>query len=262
MKSTVAQVIQEGKFLEAAGPFPPPATEIKCKPDCPICKGYGFVRYDVPVGHRMFGKLLICPNMDIDLFPAHVWKYGLNKKERELDWKDIIPMESSNIREVADNVKSAFERGYGWIYLWGPFGIGKTLLLQIVAACAMRIGKEAAYIRMEAIMDMLRDGYQHEDYTERLEWLESLPVLCIDEFERVTEKQVTTGLSWVSGKRFLLMDVRYISACRGETLTIMAGNQDPSKFSFDDGYLWDRIQDHRFMVLRVTGESVRPGMEW
>lgn len=262
MKTTIAQVIQDGKFIVVPAEGDLKRTDILCKPDCLICGGVGFVRFDVPVGHPKFGKLERCPNMDVDaVSPAYAQKYGLSKKERELDWPDVLQIENSNIQDVAEKVKSVFDRGYGWIYLWGDFGIGKTLLLQIVAACGLRDGKESAYIRMAEIMDMLRDGYKTDDYSERMGWLQSLPILCIDEFERVAEKQ-SNGLSWVAEKRFVLMDVRYVSAGRGDTLTIMAGNQDPSKLSFDDGYLWDRIRDKRFMILRVSGKSLRPGLEW
>src|ERR1700730_14125337 len=30
------------------------------EPGCPICKDYGFVRHDVPLGHADFGKAIAC----------------------------------------------------------------------------------------------------------------------------------------------------------------------------------------------------------
>ncbi len=64
---------------------------------------------------------------------------------------------------------------------------------------------------------------------------------------------------WVDEKRFLLMDNRYVAALRQESVTIMAGNKAPNLF---DGYLWDRIRDGRFEIVKLSGESIRPGMEW
>jgi hypothetical protein len=29
-------------------------------PDCPICMGLGFIKFDVPIDHRYFGKLFYC----------------------------------------------------------------------------------------------------------------------------------------------------------------------------------------------------------
>ena len=30
------------------------------KPDCTVCKGLGYLRQDLPVGHPLFGKLWLC----------------------------------------------------------------------------------------------------------------------------------------------------------------------------------------------------------
>jgi DNA replication protein DnaC len=262
MISTVHTVIQQRHFLEA--PVFTALTDdlVLCNPSCETCGGIGYVRWDVPIDHPSFGKLARCPNTNPKKRdPGFLRRYGLSPDEIKMDWNSIIPVRDSNIAEVVTQVKEVFERGYGWIYLWGTFGIGKTLIQKITVAASIRAGKEAVYIRMAEIMDMLRDGYQADNFSDRMETLQKFPVLCIDEFDRVAEKK-TDGISWVSEKRFTLMDVRYVSAGRGETLTIMTGNKNPAQLVFDDGYLSDRIHDHRFLVLEVTGESLRPGMEW
>lgn len=260
MKS-IKSVLNESNWKSASQP-PAEKSHQLCRPDCDICHGVGYVREDVPLGHSNFGKMIPCPNMDMDIsMPGYARKYGLNQRERTYTWNDLFPVGESNIMEIAAKVQSIQSRGYGWIYLWGDFGIGKTLMLQIVAAMGLKGGRESAYIRMADIMDMLREGYSKDDYAERLEWLRTIPILCIDEFERVNERN-SNGLSWVGEKRFILMDSRYISAIRGESLTVMAGNINPAQFTFDDGYLRDRIEDNRFNVFRITGDSLRPGMEW
>lgn len=225
-----------------------------CKPGCDICGGGGWVRYDLPFGHPQFGKLQPCPNMDIDIdLPEKTRMCGISKAERLWDWSVIRHLEGSNAVEVASLVSKVIDRGFGWFYLWGEYGTAKTLILQIATAISLRNGKEASYIRMAEILKHLQGGFDAGDYSSRLQHWETVPVLCIDEFERVNE----TG--WADVERFVLMDNRYVNACRRESITIMAGNKNPSTF---DGYLWDRIQDNRFVVMQMTGDSARPGMEW
>lgn len=87
----------------------------------------------------------------------------------------------------------------------------------------------------------------------RLAWWSNLPLLAIDEFDRVN------NTAWASERQFLLMDQRYEQAIRGKSITILASNTDPAKLA---GYLYDRISDRRFEIIRVHGESYRRGTEW
>jgi len=178
-------------------------------------------------------------------------------KQHNLSWADVLPIPGGNAAEAAAAVRGVLERGYGWVYLWGGWGVSKTLILQVAVATALRDGYDAAYIRMEEALDYLRGGYSEGDYEQRLDWLCRVPLLCIDEVEKINEKDGERG--WSNTKRFGLMDKRYMTATHGEGVTIMAGNADPSKFG---GELWDRIQDGRFLVIKMVGESIRPGMTW
>jgi DNA replication protein DnaC len=192
--------------------------------------------------------------MDLDVnLPALSHLYGLSKSERNLDWNNLLPLEGSNARVAEKVVRKVLDRGYGWVYLWGEYGTAKSLILQIATSVSLQTGKEASYVRMAEILDHIRAGFNEGNASKRLDWWEAVPVLCVDEFERVHETD------WAGEKRFVLMDNRYVSACRRESVTIIAGNADPSKL---DGYLWDRINDGRFEIVKMTGESARPGMDW
>lgn len=251
---------RERKYLQAAdlSGYMAPKKPL-CAKDCPECHGGGYVRYDWPLGHPRYGVVDPCPRRDLD-GQAVEQKFGLKRVERNLSWGNILPMPGSNAVAAARKVREVLERGYGWVYLWGDYGVSKSLILQISTAVSLRAGVDAAYVRMEEVLDHLRGGYGAGDYSQRIERFQSVPVLCIDEFEKVNEKEEKgEGMSWAGSKRFLLMDKRYVSATRGDSVTIMAGNVNPSNFR---GELWDRIQDGRFDLIHVTGESVRPGMTW
>lgn len=256
--TTIKNILSDRKFLSAADASPLfTKHDGMCEPNCPECGGSGWLRLDVPVGDPRFGKTVHCSRRNLDA-EGYGQKCGLLKAERALTWGSLLDIEGGNVMEAARVVRSTLQRGYGWVYLWGSWGLGKSLILQIATAVSLQSGYDASYIRMSEVLDYLRGGFGSGDYEARLERMKSLPVLCIDEFEKVNDKD-DKGMSWGSDKKFLLMDNRYVSATRGESVTVMAGNLNPASFG---GELWDRIQDGRFTVVKLHGESVRPGMGW
>jgi DNA replication protein DnaC len=222
-----------------------------CGPDCQICAGAGYTRRDLPLDHPNFGRLQLCPNVDRWALPGAA-RYGITRQESlELTWDQII--DANNFPHVVDAVQQTLDRGYGWVYLFGGFGLGKTLALKIAIAEAIRAGSEAAYVRMAEILDHLRAAFAdsiQETESSRLNWWSGLPVLAIDEFDRVR----STGYG--EERRFVLMDRRYEQAIRRESLTLIASNTDPRRLP---GYLYDRVRDGRFSVVKIEGESLRPG---
>jgi len=218
-----------------------------CRVDCPVCHGIGYVRNDS-------GRLDTCPNVDpLRVYP--ISRYGLDETERGLDWSNVEKF--NNTMAALAAVRKTIHRGYGWVYLYGPPGLGKTLVLKIAIAEYLRLKQPAAYCRMAEILDDLRSAFDAKNPSEesqrKLDWWAGLPLLAIDEFDRVRATE------YADERRFLLMDRRYEMALREKSITLLASNSDPSTL---DGYLWDRVRDGRFEIVRVMGESVRPGTEW
>lgn len=226
-----------------------------CDPFCPICRGIGYYRVDLPTTHNDFGKAIPCPNRARKgLYGEHS---GLNPEEMKWTWDRIIPVHGNNIFDGVDAVKRIVKQGFGWIYLTGGYGQGKSLILKIAIATFLRSHETAAYTRMAEILDHLRAAYDTENPSQesedRLNWWANLPLLAIDEFDRV--RQTEFG----DERRFRLLDFRYEQAIRGESITIMASNSDPKHLP---GYLYDRIRDGRFEIIQLEGRSVRPGLSW
>ena len=222
-----------------------------CQPGCPICGGIGFVRYDRPIEHPRFGKLEPCPSLDpVKLYGPRV---GLIEKELKLSWNSLI--DYNKIGLAINEIQAAIDEGYGWIFIWGAYGLGKTTLLKTAIAEVLRSGRQSAYVRMVDIIDDLRNAFSTENPSEtsasRLEFWTEVPVLAIDEFDRIRLTE------FAQERRFALMDHRYENAIRGNSITIMASNSDPRDL---DGYLADRIFDGRFKVIHLTGNSFRPNM--
>jgi hypothetical protein len=223
-----------------------------CRADCEICGGQGYLRNNVALGEPGFGGIHLCPNADRCRQPGNA-RSGISIKEAgQLCWGSME--ETSSIKTAVAEIHQVLALGYGWVYVHGGFGTGKTQVLKIAVAEAMRAGKTAAYVRMAEILDHLRESFQTDSKVSersRLEWWSQLPVLAIDEFDRVRD----TGYG--QERRFVLMDRRYEGALRQEQVTIMASNSDPVNLP---DYLYDRIRDGRFRVLPVSGKSMRPGM--
>lgn len=47
--------------LRAAASGRPISTPATCPPTCPVCGGIGFIRYNAPLGHELFGRIFPCP---------------------------------------------------------------------------------------------------------------------------------------------------------------------------------------------------------
>lgn len=251
-------VLRHAKRVGNSQPLPnadrTPTSDL-CDPECDVCGGSGYIRYDVPYTHPLFGKLDLCPNVDRWNLP-YARRFGITKDEaRKLNWNAIIDVGDAKI--AVRKVKKILARGYGWAYLYGGNGLAKTLLLKVAVAHALKNDTEASYTRMAEIMDHLRAAFDDNGGSpaseERLEWWSDIPVLAIDEFDRLRDTE------FAQERRFLLMDRRYESALRKESITIMASEVSPSGL---ESYLSDRIYDGRFEMIGLTGDSLRPGMDW
>lgn len=231
------------------------ATQQLCKPDCEKCGGVGYLRYDVPWTHPLFGKLDLCPNVDRWDLP-YARRFGITKDEyKRMDWGSLIDV--GDTKAAARAIQRVLHKKHGWVYIWGSNGLAKTLMLKIAVARWLREEHEGAYARMAEILDHLRAAYNDDGGApaseERLDWWATVPLLCIDEFDRLRQTE------FADERRFLLMDKRYESALNRESVTILASEVAPSQLP---GYLADRVYDGRFEVIGMTGDSLRPAMSW
>ena len=223
------------------------------KPDCSICHGLGYISPDVPRGHPLWGKA----------FPCECWAEesrmesaqrlqaasGLFAPDHGLTWAGIQPR--AGIGEGLQAVRSTLAQKWGWVYLHGAPGNGKSLILRTAIAESLRAGVGAVYVRWDAIFDHLRAAYNqpHSDFDERLAAWAAVGVLAIDEIGRARETE------WVSEQMHKLLDARYNAACYQRSITLFASNYSTDIF---DVSLQSRFQDGRFKVCAVTAPDARP----
>lgn len=215
-----------------------------CQHDCPICGGTGWLRVDcVSYLDEQFGKLIPCPKLNM-VKPSE-------SGEKPLQW-DSLDLKTPSVGEAKFAVQKAIERGSGWVYLHGSFGLAKSMILKIATNDALANHVEAAYVRMADFVHNLRlafdDANPNHTLQDKLDYWTDLPFLAIDEVEKVSLTD------FAREKMFLMLDKRYEAAKAGKSITLMASNVPPIAL---DAYLADRIQDKLFSVVELKGKSER-----
>lgn len=239
--------------IKKARPIPRPYTGSapKNEPVCQVCGGFGLVRpaEDYEVSDPNFGKLKPCP----ECLKTRKINSGLTDMQSDFAWDEIIP--ARGIQKAVDAVKEALRDHYGWVYLHGSSGLAKSLILQIAIAETVREGKDSRYVNMIDILDSLRTAFDTDnpssEEVRRLEMWSELPLLAIDEFDRINNTE------WASNRKFQLIDRRYVDAVEGKSVTLLSSNSDPEKFP---EYIRSRIFDGRFKVIPVIGADYRKNM--
>jgi len=223
-----------------------------CAEDCEICGGVGHVRQDLPVGHPDYGKLTRCPNTPVSKLAAP--SNGLHSMDAYLKFDDLKKI--NGITEAIRDIETTIQRGWGWVYIHGSYGDGKTQLLKTATAIYVRQHKSAIYTTMADILEHLRGAYDTNDPNyesqARLNRLADVDLLCIDEIDRIRNTE------YAEEKRFTLLDRRYESAIRTNSITIMTSNQPPSVLP---GAIHDRLRTAAFFTIQLGEKSYRPAMD-
>jgi hypothetical protein len=185
-----------------------------------------------------------------------VRRFGLHSDEiARLDWDRVLPGISDGPRAV-ELVRPFEAQRWGMVYLGGASGQAKSLVMKIVVARALRSQVTARYVDMRDVLQDLRasfhTGYQRDAFCDRMQAWINVPVLCLDEIDKVSETD------WVKQEMFYLLDKRYAAATRQETLTIVASNQGEEELS---SYLLSRLRDARGGFIILKGADGRRQME-
>lgn len=239
--------VPERKIKEITRVFGDHATD-QCVTSCDVCGGCGWLDVHYEDGGVAMAP---CPNA---LEREFLMKTGLTQGEVDsLNWDEVYEIEGQNPQKAISAIQKVFVKGFGLIYLYGGFGVAKTLILKITVAVLARSGVEAVYVNMADILEDLKSGFgdKIKSAENRLDILKEKKVLCIDEFGRIQKTE------WAEMIQFRLFDHRHVQALRGETTTIIASNIPREKL---EGAIADRLSDGRHSYIDMPGESVRPGM--
>lgn len=209
------------------------------------CGGVGYLRRDLPLGHRLFGMPLVCQckREELDRIQAQQADSDIAPSERRYSWQDW----QGTDRQALERVKTLARQGWGFACLHGAAGVGKTGLEVALANDAERNKIPFRYLTVAGMMRELRASYDDKRYEGVFEFFCSVKILLLDEWgkEKLTD--------WVWEQFFAVMDARFRYYDR--RLTLVATNETPDY----NNPVWSRFSEKaRGGIIEVRGRDVRP----
>ncbi len=178
---------------------------------CPVCKGAGYLRANVPYGHPNFGKPIACECKEAE-----------RKEKRRQQLRDISNLGAfSNASfknfnpNVSPSVKRAYqvaldyaEDPYGWLLLIGKNGCGKTHLAAAIANRHLARGSLVLFTVVTELLDHLRATFapnSTEVYDQLFARMREAELLVLDDLG------AQQSSPWANEKLFQLLNYRYNS---------------------------------------------------
>ena len=228
-----------------------PRDEVKC----PICQDAGYLRNDVPTGHRLFGQVTICVCRERELQDANAESL---RKLSNLDVLSHLNFETfdMSVPGVEDAYASALDYAQNpsqrWFFLFGPVGVGKTHLAAAIANYTMSSQKVSTYFdEVPDLLDHLRATFDPNlgtGYDERFQLIRDVGLLVLDDLG--TEN----ATPWAREKLYQIINHRYVE----QLPTVITSNVDQKKV---DDRIMSRIRDHRLThYVEIDADDYRrPG---
>ena len=196
-------------------------------PRCPDCGGAGFYKELVPVSHPNFGKLFPCSctlerrsRREMERQTAILGQLGRELGElagKRLEGFDVSRASGEQRKSLEAGLAAAWEyvtalpriaQGQaGWLYLWGPCGVGKSHLGAGIAYLAAEQGYRASYASTPALLRFLRDGFKDDSENARMLALQVVDLLVLDDLG--AEYHRSEG-DWSDQTLFELINARYL----------------------------------------------------
>lgn len=192
-------------WADLHGERPKAAAVVEDAPVCATCDGLGYIRYDVPANHVLFGKLVRCPNAQCPTVRAQqqmryerltrksqipamyqsltfaAWNSLAKKPERmEGKWDAlgaalafVAAREQNFMFTLADaaaqvnlDVETGTRAARNSIVFAGPNGVGKTSLAVSIAQELLALGVPTVYVRLAEFFDALKAQFNRDDGDE------------------------------------------------------------------------------------------------
>ena len=222
--------------------------DASCSMDCPLCHGSGWQRVKVDDGYEY---VVECPNRRT---PRWSRKLGISQEEAvHLDWSKFAVRKSST--QIKRALGLLLSRGYGFCYLWGTPGTGKTVMSKSATVLAYyKNGLDAHYCTQSELTNALRASYDEDAgqsaYKRKLDWYCKVRWLVIDEIGRDRRNDFSKAV--LSD----ILNARYNASIERKTsVTVLISNFEPKEVL--DDYQLDRVNDKRSSVLHITDVSFR-----
>lgn len=227
---------------------------------CSRCQGAGFYTLAVRFGHPDFGKLQRCSCKDVERAQAALARHdhmlasladelGGDLARCTLDNYDLARAEDDEalltLERALQIARRYVEAPEGWLYLYGPTGVGKSHLAAAIAQTLAHMTlARVSYASEPALIRYLRDGFADSTTDDRLEALQATDLLVLDDLGTTPRDRA----GYVDGWLFDLLNHRYNHHKR----TIITSNYDPDDL---EARIRSRIRGRAQVVLIVNADQ-------
>jgi DNA replication protein DnaC len=184
--------------------------------ECPLCKGKGWLRHDVPFGHPDFGKVVPCHCTEKKFEEgrlSRLERYSNLGPLTRLTFDNLLPRGRSSDHQNQERfaqccqIARAFaEKPKGWLILSGPSGCGKTHLAAAIANYRLKEGYAVFFVIVPDLLDHLRTTFSPNSdvaYDELFERVRNAPLLVLDDLGR------QSSTAWAEEKLFQILNHRF-----------------------------------------------------
>lgn len=157
---------------------------------CPECHGQRWFSYsNLEIGHPFYGRLFPCPACNMQAMDSAC---GLKDHERLVTLHQIAAANRPGTMRMKAAAQKFIDAPYGFLSIHGNYGNGKTTALMAIVNAVIEKGIEARYLTAADLLAYMRETFNTEskvsDY-DRLHELAKIPVLCIDEMDKLRDTQ-------------------------------------------------------------------------
>ena len=193
-------------------------------PTCPVCRDFGFVRHDVPLGHPDFGRAFACVCRDTEVRDRLRRRSNLGPLGRRTfasfspEGREPLSQPArQQLQAALDACRMYADIPQGWLLLVGPSGCGKTHLAAAIANRQIELGNEAFFAVVPDLLDHLRASFAPSSdvtYDELFESIRSAKLLILDDLG------TQSASTWAQEKLFQLFNHRF----NAELPTVITSN--------------------------------------
>jgi DNA replication protein DnaC len=207
-------------------------------PDCPICRGVGFVHPLSASGDPDFSRVVPCQCRRQNLKKEkliQLQRYSNLGTLSRLTFDNLLPegrrdstVPEANFTQALAIARDFADKPKGWLVLVGANGCGKTHLACAIANRSIDLGLPALYIGASDLLDHLRSAFSPDSrvsYDDLFEKVKKTQVLILDDFGE------HAATPWAQEKLYQLINYRYNARLATVVTTCLSLDEIESRIS-------------------------------